>query len=212
MDIMHVFPWVMMLSMFSYFSFLYCSAGTFVKIGMQCSHHVLCSFFVSISFIFIWIGCAWNVAVYPDKLIEELNSRPTVEVFLTHLQDKFPKFWDTVFGDLEQGLFEFWNAQWVMVSAVASMILYEMMVFFLKKPQRQLVQADAEEQAAAQEARAREQARAQEEQARAQEEQARAQERGLVAADVADNRTDSGGQRRGPRGCVMETDSDWVCI
>jgi hypothetical protein len=136
MDFFHVLPWIMVIAFSFYFCFWFfgngvcccCKGGKCAATLLLIPHSLLCLLFFVFFLIVAVIGLAWTMYVYPDVKVPDLKGEPTVEVICVHLQDNWPKFWDAVFAEMEEGLQFFWFAAMVFTGWSIALVIYEVCV------------------------------------------------------------------------------------
>lgn len=144
MDYMHILPWIMVSALIFYTLFWFfgrglcccCKGGSCAKTLLLIPHVLCCLIFFILDFVFVVIGLAWSAEVYPNTKVPDLKGEPTIETLLTHIEDKFPAFWNTVFRDLEEGLESFFGACFIMLVAVFLVIFYEVAVCICRPYQK----------------------------------------------------------------------------
>mmetsp|Transcript_11276 Transcript_11276/g.21317 ORF Transcript_11276/g.21317 Transcript_11276/m.21317 type:complete len:369 (+) Transcript_11276:82-1188(+) len=114
--VMHVVPYILAISALFFFWFWYydgacccCGGGTKTGCCMLLFHGIF--WFIVFVFATVVTVAGLVVIIAADSIhLDDLNGNPNLREVLDHIEENFPRFWDTVFGELAPGLDELFQA------------------------------------------------------------------------------------------------------
>jgi len=128
--VMHAIPYFMVIAMLA-FTFFWWKGGVCCccKGGTKCGTLVLIPYilFWLVSFILYAVICIVGIGIKyaSDKIdVPGLKGNPTLADAIAHIQDYYPKFWDVVFADLEEGLDGMFTASMFFTVAAVLIAVY----------------------------------------------------------------------------------------
>jgi len=104
-NVIHVLPYFLVIAMLFFTCFWAkdasgpCCHGSACGGFLFCQYASWCFLFFCITGVISAIGLSWTYYAKEEITVDELNGSPTLKDLVSHVEENYPEFWNTVLGD-----------------------------------------------------------------------------------------------------------------